>query len=124
MATLQFSNAPIYLGSDLCLPKLVDAYGITRDLFSEISGVSKSLLSRMGPVSPSTRVKVSELVNIYILLWKLLEGNEAKIKRWLVEPQDQYWGLSPIQFAKADRKNIQTILKNLQEIKYGEAMGA
>jgi hypothetical protein len=121
---LQFSAVPIYENSELSLPKLVDAFGTTRDLFSEISGVSTSLLSRKGPVSSSTRVKLSELVTIYTVLWKLLVGDEAKIKRWLHESQDQYWGLSPVQFMKIDKKNVQSVLKNLQEIKYGEAMGA
>jgi hypothetical protein len=121
---LQFASIPIYENSDLSLPKLVCAFGVTRDIFAQISGVSKSLLSRKGPISPITRVKLSELVSIYTVLWKLLEGDESKIIRWLHESQDQYWGLSPVQFMKIDKKNIQTILRNLQESRYGEAMGA
>lgn len=124
MTALQFSNVPIYSGSHLNLPRLVDAYGVTRKAFSEMSDVSESTLSRKGEVKASTRIKLGELISIYTLLWKLLEGNEASIKRWLHESQDQYFGLSPIQFMKLDKNNIQTVLKNLQEIRYGEAMGA
>lgn len=124
MSLLQFSTAPIYTGSNLNLPKLVEAYGVTRKVFSEISDVSESSLSRKGEVKPSTRIKLGELISIYSVLWKLLEGDESKVKRWLHESQDQYFGLSPVQFMRLDKNNIQTILKNLQEIRYGEAMGS
>lgn len=124
MTAIQFSNVPIYKGSDLNLPKLVEAFGVTRKVFSEMSDVSESSLSRKGEVKAATRIKLGEFISIYTLLWKLLEGNEANIKRWLHESQDQYFGLSPIQFMRLDKNNVQTVLKNLQEIRYGEAMGA
>ncbi len=124
MNTLTISNAPIY-GEDksLSLPDLVEGFGLTRKEFSQISGISVSTLSRSDPPSPQTRAKVAELVGIYILLWKLSQGNEELIKSWLDEPKAEYWGLSPIQFIKMDSTNISTVLKNLREMEYGEAMG-
>jgi hypothetical protein len=118
-------NVPIYdNNSELSLPSLVDSYGVTRQLFSDISGVSISRLSRSGPVSPKIRVQVSELVSIYMMLWKITKGDKGLIKRWLHEPQDEYFGLSPVQFMKINKENVATVLKNLHEIKYGEAMGS
>lgn len=118
-------DVPIYdENSELTLPKLVQSFGVTRQIFSEISGVSVSRLSRIDPISPKVRVQVSELVGIYIELWNLTEGTEGLVKRWLHEPQEQYFGLTPVQFMKVDRENVGTVLQNLREIRYGEAMGA
>ena len=122
---LQFENLPIYnKQSGLNLPNLVKAYGVTRQEFSLISGVSSSLLSGNKEVNPETRMKVTELVSIYSILWSLCDEDEVKIKRWLNEPKNEYWSLSPVQFMKINRENILIVLKNLQNIIHGEAMGA
>ena len=122
---LQFEDLPIYDKKvGLNLPSLVKAYGVTRKVFSEISGISSSLLSVDKEVSPETRMKLMALVSIYSMLWKLCAGDEQIIKRWLNEPKEEYWSLSPVQFMKIDRENINVVLKNLQSISYGEAMGA
>jgi hypothetical protein len=119
------THPPIY-GSkqNLILPRLVKGFGIQRKEFSKLSGVSESLLSRTVSVSARVRSQVSELVSIYMVLWKLTEKDEDAIINLLNLPDDQYFGLSPIQFMKMDRKNIQVVLRNLQELTYGEAMGA
>ena len=122
MGLLQKTDVPIYENTNLSLPKMVAFMGVTRDIFSEISGISKSTI-RGGAVSNKTLLLVGDIVNIITLLWKLSEKRADVAKHWLHTPQDQYWGLSPIQFMKIERANIQTVFKNLQEIEYGEAMG-
>ena len=59
-----------------------------------------------------------------MVLWKLTKGNEESIVEHLHKPDDQYFGLSAVQFLKMERKNIHLVLKNFQVVTYGEAMGS
>lgn len=122
MKVLNLSDVPIYDKAIVSLPKIVEVMGVTRKEFSEIANISISQI-RNGEPSPQTRLKIREIVNIISLLWKLSNKNKEIVRQWLHSPDDQYWGLSPIQFMAMDRSNISTVFKNLQEVEYGEVMG-
>ena len=65
-------------------------------------------------------LKKQELIE---LLWTLSDGDEVKIMNWLLNPCANYFNLTPIEFIKINKINIDIVINNLKDQAYGEAMG-
>lgn len=90
----------------------------------------------MGPTALKTKNRQEIIESIGLAVLEAIEFSGKKSQKliyidglrniidWMNKPQDDYFGLNAIQFMEQDKKNIQTVMDNLQETLSGEAMGS
>ncbi|RYE58790.1 MAG: hypothetical protein EOP48_02770 [Sphingobacteriales bacterium] len=86
---------PIYDDAGLNFEKLKELMGVNSQEVADMLDVSESTV-RSGKISSKTLKNAQPLLHILNMIWKLMDGNAAEIRRWLNEPRIEWSGLSPM----------------------------
>lgn len=85
-------QAPVYDDGKLSFDKIRFLIDASAEEIATIIDVSASTV-REGNVSAKTLKKAQPLLYILNMLWQLLDGNQAEVRRWLKEPRVEWLGM-------------------------------
>jgi hypothetical protein len=112
---------PLYDDGKLSFNKIRELLDLSAEEVATIIDISASTV-REGQVSAKTLKKAQPLLYVLNMLWRLLEGKDAEIRRWLKEPRVEWYGMSPLDalsMGKAD-----AVIQFLQRSIEGEISGS